>query len=323
MKKILLFALLAAWGTSCSDDETYGPAPNPAERIDISAAIADIALSSDVKTRTTISSSGTASWIDSDALGLFCPQAATPAVNVQYTVTGIASTPSWATPTPIYWLDGTTAHKFLAYAPYAAGNNDASAVKIPALNVQNGTLNPSQDFLISNNRNSPGVTRSGTPVSLTFTHAFSLIEFKMQVGAGIVSNSTLTSFVLAGTAAEKLYTNDNASTIALSTGAVTAGAATNTITVTPASSPVLGSTFVSLYVLILPGTYTGPTLSVSFKDGGVTAYTTAANAIGTTIFEAAKKYSYTVTISRTAIAISNPTISDWTVVTGTPISPGI
>ena len=41
MKKILLFALLAAWGTSCSDDETYGPAPDLAERIDISAAIAD------------------------------------------------------------------------------------------------------------------------------------------------------------------------------------------------------------------------------------------------------------------------------------------
>lgn len=318
---MLLFAASAVLWTSCNDEDSCQP--QSSDQIGISAVIAQITPNPTTDTRTSYSGS-TAAWADGDALGLFCPQAITSASNIQFTVANTSTTPTWSTSTPIYWLDGTTAHKFTAYAPYAPGSTDATAVKLPALSTQTGAINAAQDFLISNSLNTTGVARSaGSAITLAFTHALSLVEFRMLIGVGIAANTTLTSFTLAGTSGEKLYTSDANSTIALATGAITVGTGTNTATITPAAPPTLTTTATPYYALILPGTYVGPTLTVNIKDGGTTAYTTATVPIGTTVFEAGKKYSYLVTISRTAITISSATITDWTTVNGSPITPGV
>ncbi len=315
MKKILFVAALAALCASCSDGETCESDRH--DQIALSAAIAEVAAD---ETRTGFTGSS-AAWASGDVIGVFCTQAS--AVNVPFTAAGAGASATWTSSPAIYWLDGLTTHKFLAYYPYASGNNDPAAVKIPALNAQTGTLSPAQDFMLSNNQNTTGVLRSGGAVALTFTHAFSLVELKVQLGNGLAAGTTLTNAVLAGGASEKLFTSDANSTIALSTGTITAGTTANTLTAAPATAPTLSATPTSLYILLLPGTYVGPTLTLSIKDGGTTSYTTAAQPLGTLAFLPGTKYSYTVTVSRNAIAISNPTITDWTTVTGTPLNPTI
>lgn len=319
MKKLLLLAAVGALFNACSDDDPR-VAKTPTT-IQISPLIATVSTKALPDTRTAITGS-TAAWTNNDAIGLYCAQSDPAAVNDQFTVTGLPSSPVWTPATAIYWIDGTTAHKFLAYAPYASGNTDPTAVKLPAINTQTGTINPAHDVLISNNQYSTGVVRTGS-VALTFTHALALIEYDIILGAGIAAGTTLASTVTAGAAAEKLYTTDATSTINLTSGAITVAAGSNTATVTPGTPPTLSSTATPFYTLIVPGTYTGPTLTVNIKEGGSTSLTTATVPVGTTIFQAGRKYTYQVTVSRTAITISTPTITDWTSVPGTAITPGI
>lgn len=319
MKKMLLLAAIAALAGSCAKTDSCNITPSGND-IQISATIADISPSS----RVAYTNGSTAEWADNDALGLFCTQSSPAAANLQFTVTGTASTPVWTPATTIYWKDGTTQHSVLAYAPYAAGNSSSAAVKVPALATQTGTINAAQDLLYSKNLGTTGVTR-GTAVALTFTHALALIEFKMLIGGGIATGTTLTNFILAAGANDKFYTSDTNSTIDIASGTLTltGGTTTNTATITPTTPPVLTTTATPYYALILPGTYTAPTLTINIKDAGTTDFTTTTSSLTTTAFEAGKKYSYTVTISRTAITISNPTITDWITVPGAPITPGV
>lgn len=322
MKKILLLAMTALLWTACSDDDSCNRKATDPNQIQLSALITTVKPSSataGLDTRTAITGS-TAAWINGDALGLYCTQSTPASVNNQFTVSGIGTTPVWAPSTAIYWTDGTTDHQFLAYAPYASGNSDPAAVKIPALNVQTGTINPAQDLLISNNMFTNGVSRT-TSVGLVFSHAFALIELDV-LGTGLAAGATLVSTVIAGGTSDKLYTSDANSTIALVSGAITVTTGVNTATVTPTTPPAFSGTALPIYTLIVPGTYTTPTLTVNIKEGATTV-TTATIPLGTTTFAAGSKYTYQVTVSRTAIKISNPTITDWTNVTGSPITPGI
>lgn len=318
MKRILLLAAVAATWASCQDEKNCVPPSN--DEIRINSVIAEVVP--DRHTRTTIAGS-TSAWANGDALGLYCTQSVAPAVNLQYTVSGIGTTPVWATSAPVYWANGTTSHTFVAYSPYASGNTDPAAVKLPAIGTQTGTLAPAMDFLISNNLATAGVTRSGGAVGLTFKHALSLIEFDMVQGNGLAAGATLTGFTLASpTSSDKLFTTDGTSTIALASGTITATVTTASATVTPAAPPTLSTAPTTVYVLLLPGTYTAPALTINLQESGASVTVPAAS-LGTTTFAANTKYAYTVTISRTAITLSNPTITDWTPVNGGSINPGI
>lgn len=315
MKKIFLFAFLTAVGFGC--EEESGCPVSGLDPIALSAEIVDQQLSS----KTTITGS-TAAWKDGDALGLFCTQSKPVAANVSFTASNLSTTAVWTPATALYWADGTTAHTFLAYAPFASGNSSAATVKLPALNVQTGTVDPAFDFLLSNNLASPGVNRSGGAVGLLFTHALTLIQFDITIGNGVASGATLTNFTLVAGASDKLLTTDATSTIALSTGVITPATTTNTITVTPASAPTLSGTAGTVYALILPGTFTSPTLQITLSEGG-TAINVPAKPLVTTSFSPATKYTYTVNVTRTAITISTPIITDWGTGTGGAINPGI
>ena len=198
-------------------------------------------------------------------------------------------------------------------------------MKVPALNVQTGTVNPALDLLISNNLASSGVLRSAGAVGLGFTHALSLLEFDITINSSIAANTTLTSFTVAAGSSDKVYTTDGNSTIALSTGAITPGSGvTNTTTMTPGATVTLSATSASVYVLVLPGTYSqAPTLAINLNEGGTSAIAVPPASLTTTTFAAGSKYTYAVSIARTAITISNPTITDWTNVNGSAINPGL
>lgn len=317
MRKLLFLTLAATIGFSCSEDECgpVGTTDDNVDEIKITALIADV----QPLLKTTYSGS-TASWANNDALGLFCPQSKlNPAVNVKFTF----NSSTWTPETALYWSDGTTKHRFMAYAPYATGNSDSAAVKLPALTGQVGTvIDPSKDFLISNKFPDNGMLRTAS-VPLTFTHALSLIEFQVKSDVGIVSGATLKNYSLTAATGEKLFTSDaNSTTINLGTAVITKGTTVNTLTVTPSTAPTLSTTATSLYTLLLPGTYTAMNLGIVITEGS-TDVTVPVTAVGTLTFDPGKKYTYTVTISRTAITISTPTISDWTTVNGSEIKPGI
>lgn len=322
MKRFLMLAATAIALFGCSDDSDdnsdYGVNN---DEIRVSAYLADV---KPTNSRTAIDgSTGTASWVAGDAIGLFSSEARLTASNVNFAASG-SSTLTWATSTPIYWADATTAHKFLAYAPYASGNTDATAIKLPQLSSQTGIITPAQDFLASNNLGTTGVTRtasSGT-VDLTFTHVFSLIQFQITIHSSIASGTTLKTCTFSGAnAADKVFTSDATSTIKLVDKTTTIGATTNTITVTPSPSPTLSSTVVNFFLIIVPGTYV-PTVQFALTEGGATVTVPAAS-IASTAYAAGNKYTYTVNISRTAISISNPTITDWTNNSSGSISGGI
>lgn len=316
MKKILLFALAAGLLTACvSKEECHDPQTLPDQAICINGTIAEIEHQS-----RTVFTGSTAAWTDGDVIGVFSPQAkGTTLANNPFTITGA----TWAPGSPIYWADGTTSHKFVAYAPYASGSNTYTAIPLPVLSGQTGSISPAKDFLYSKNQWPTGVTRSGAAVSLVFAHALSLIEFDITIGNGVATGTTLTSFVLASpTSTDKIYSTDATSTIDISTGTITAGTTSNTTTVTPGTPPTLSSTAKSVYALILPGTFTAPTLAITLSESAITI-NVPATALATTTFAAGSKYTYAVTVSRTAITISAPTITDWTAVAGGSLNPGI
>ena len=321
MKKIILFVFLSAVCFSCTKETDCDPVrPNGSDQIAISAEI----INADIHSRTGYTGSS-AVWANNDSLGLFCQQSKAAAVNLRFLLSGVGSTPVWTPATPIYWADASTFHKFLGYVPYASGNNDPTAVKLPALTPQNGTINPAKDFLISNNQYATGVQRSGSAVPLNFTHALALIQFDITIGNSITASTVLNNLVLAAGPTAKLINTDGTSTINLSSGAISpsASATTNTITVTPASAPTLSGTAVTLYVLILPGTYTAPTLQLNLTEPVTGAIAVPAKPLATTTFAANTKYTYSVNVTRTALTISTPTITDWTPVSGGNINPGI
>ena len=311
MKKMILLACMALGWVACDKDDVCSRDSEPTNNV---IRFSPSIISATMTSRTAYSGSS-ASWISGDAIGIYADRpTGNPPANVQYSYNGTA----WTTSTNLYWTDGITAHKFLGYAPYAAANPTYTAVKLPSLTGQTGTIDPTKDFLISNNAWTTGVTRPASApysVSLIFTHALTLIEFNISV-TGFAANTTLTNLITAVSSGGALITSDaTTSTINLTNGAITAGTTANTVTVTPGTPPTLSATPTKLYLLILPGTYTSPTLAVTLSEAGTTVSVPAA-AIGTTTFAPATKYAYTVNVTRTAITISNPSITDWISGTG-------
>lgn len=333
MKKMFLLMTVAAAWIACDRDDECPPPAGDSQQIAVQAEIAGSELASGIapESKTTIIGSS-AAWKEGDQLGLFCTQSVPNASNLIFTAAGNGASATWSTANPVYWgAPASTAHTFLAYAPYASGNT-AAAVKLPALTGQTGTISSSLDLLISNNLGSSGVLRSGGAVGLTFTHALALIEFDITIGAGVsTTNTTLTSFTVAAGSSDKVYTTTaGTSTIALATGAITASTTasdlTNTATMQPTAPPTLStSTPATVYALVLPGTYSAvPTLAVVLSEGGTTVSVPAtALDASTKTFAAGSKYTYAVNIARTVITISNPTITPWTNVPGTAINPSL
>lgn len=152
MKKMIILACVALGCAACDKDDACFQDSEPANNV---IRFSPSIVSATVDTRTAYSGS-TAAWTSGDAIGVYADRpTGNPPANVQYSYNGTA----WTASTDLYWTDGTTVHKFLGYAPYAAGNTTYTAVKLPSLAGQTGAIDPTKDFLISNNAWTTGVTR--------------------------------------------------------------------------------------------------------------------------------------------------------------------
>lgn len=303
MKTILFIASIAALFTACTKDDSYDNCKDNDE-VSISALMAGLAPNS----RTTDDGTN-ANWVANDSLGLFCTQSNPIATNVKYTYLSN----NWSATAPIFWKDYTTLHQFYAYAPYAGGNT-VTAVKIPVLNTQTGTINSTHNVLYSNNQRA-GINRpanNGT-VPLTFKHVLALIQLNIKIDGTVPTGTALTSATITGQAGEGLTTSTTGATFSLSDSTFTANGATNNlITVQPSPALTLStSTATTLNILVFPIATTTPTLTINCSFTDATTGSASISLGSNLTFTRSTKYIYTVTLSRNAIVITNVTINPW------------
>lgn len=228
-------------------------------------------LDSHPQSRTSMSGS-TASFISGDQIGV--SETLTNRNNVRFLYNGT----TWSTTTPMYWYNGTSTHTFYAYYPYNA-SNQGTAVSIPNLSNQKVAIKPDTicDMLIAGPKTQTRSTGIGVP--LTFTHAFSLLQFNIKMGVlNLVNPYVLQTITIqggntAGTAARYGIINTvngiNQINYDLTSNAILAtsnNSSTYTQTFTTSVPSVsLIATPISIYAFVLPGTYSNPLPAVKFK----------------------------------------------------------
>lgn len=221
------------------------------------------------KTRTGMTGS-TAAFVAGDKIGV--SEALTGRQNVLYTFSGT----SWSAAATMYWRNATSAHTFYAYYPYQANSSGTSAV-LPLLSDQ--TVSASTpvpdatcDMLVAGPKTQSRA--AGGSVALTFTHAFSLLQFNIRLGS-LLNLYVLNNITVQGgnlTDATNRYglvnlTSDPALiNYDLTTGTIRDYGNRSTVYATSlsrdfASFSLLTST-TPFYFLVLPGTYKNPKASV-------------------------------------------------------------
>lgn len=306
MEKVAFTLLFLLLWVSCQEDLDEIEEGYVDKRIGITGSV--LPMDSGSSLRTSMSGS-TASFASGDAVGV--SETLTQRYNQKFTYNGTAWTPA----TAMYWYNGNSTHTFYAYYPYN-GNSQSLQAAIPVLNNQvvGVAPDPACDFLMSTAKTQ--ARSAGTNVAFTFTHAFSLLQFNVKMnilGLGVtlynLQSVTLTGGNASGTpyglvnkvnAVSQVYYNQ--STRALQYPVNTSSTLSQTYTSNTISSVSIGnSTSMSIYVFILPGTYTYPSATgptVSFKVStllGLVSLSSTQN-LGTATFLPGTKYVYQVTI---------------------------
>lgn len=128
--------------------------------------------------RTVTDEMGNTVFSELDELGFFMPEEDEP---VKWTL----SEGKWVAASPLAWKDKVSSFLFCAYYPYSEEATTRTAVPMPDLSQQVGTLDGigGFDFLTARCQTSYGETDNGT-VSFTgtssFTHAYSLVSVKIK-----------------------------------------------------------------------------------------------------------------------------------------------
>lgn len=315
----LLFLMAVAAGCSDAEEEI----PPPFNHIHIDACIQDGS-----ETRTSMSGSK-ASFTSGDVIGVY--ETLTGRSNVSYSYNGTAWTPS----SVMYWQNGTSNHTFYAYYPYNA-TSSGTVVTIPKLSTQTikTTVSPSADLLVSG----PQTQKRSASVGLTFTHAYTLIQLNVKMGLlGLLKPYDLQRITIQG---GNPSGNTNRYGIVNVTGVPTQigyNLATGAFQAATNDTQSYAQSFYSeiedvsilytvktLYVFILPGTYTTPAPSVTFKLslGGIVSNSKTANfsTASTITFLPATKYTYDVTIGLGILGTrSSDDLLDVTIVAQEPV----
>lgn len=321
MKKLGLAICLTIGSMGCSKEDFQPQIP---ERVVIQAQMPQ----DDTGTLTRTSMSGaTASFVAGDKIGV--SETLTQRSNVPYTASGSGSSKTWTTPaaTAMYWFNSTATHTFYAYYPYNAANN-GNVVSIPVLANQTfgSTPDANADMLVAGPKTQVRGT-GGNAVAFTgstaFSHAFSLLKF--TISTSLLSTYTLKSMTVRGgnttVSSDKPYGMFNtvnavslvgydlvARSLSVTTANNTAVNFAQSLNKPIASTGLLGSIPVTVYVLVLPGRYTGtgllnPSVQVQVSSllGG--NQQTAVIPLNVTNFRPGYMYSFSIQIGNGLIDI--------------------
>lgn len=302
MNKFIFGALLLVGCSACSGEDAF---PSPAACMQFSTSIAGgRTFDPMTETRTGIAGS-TASFISGDRIGV--SETLTVRSNVPYTFNGTI----WSTPTTMYWRNSSSTHTFYAYYPYNASSSGTSAV-LPILNNQAVSASAPApdaacDMLVAGPKTQTRAT--GTGVQLTFTHAFSLLQFNIRLGS-LLNLYVLNNITIQGgnlTDAANRYgivnTTNNPALINydLTTKTIRDYGNTTTAYATSLSRDFAAFSLLTsttpFYFLILPGTYNNPVPTIRLTVALAGLISVGKNAsIPQTTFAANTKYTYEIRI---------------------------
>lgn len=219
-----------------------------------------------------------------------------------------------------YWPISTATINFFAAAPEITGvtttfNNIADSKKTATITVTNNETNQ-HDVMYALAQGSHTAGQAYTNVEMKFKHALSWICFTTSSGNTgdkaptiKVNNITVNNVAFDGTGTltveQNNYTSKNSTNV--SSEAVTP---TWTATATDASKSIVSDSF-GTGMLIIPNTYT-PTFTINYtvtQDSNSFTYNYTYS-LGSTTWEAGKKYNYKITITLQEIKIT-PSVDTW------------
>lgn len=294
MKKIFLLATATAALMACSNND------EPVNNELIAARItANINGASDTR------AAGT-QWTANDEIGVTCSSEGASYANVKYTTTkgdGTFTTSS----TPFYFPDVTTSKSFTAYYPYKETSEmtEGAISGSTAATNQTSENQPKIDYLWADTKTATG----GNPnVNFSFAHKMSKLTLKFQQG-GDVTLSNMQKYKLSSLVLEGTFNTTDGTAAAKEDG--TAGDLEMEVSgVSPDSNNEFS-------LILYPQTISsGLTLSVDVNDNLSYKCKLKVNSSDLTELTAGNNYSFTITVSKAGLIITNSTISDWTAETG-------
>lgn len=293
MKKLFLLATATAALMACSNND------EPVNNELIAARItANINGASETR------AAGT-QWTSNDKIGVTCSSEGASYSNVEYTTT--KGDGNFATSTPFYFPDVNTEKSFTAYYPYKATSEMENGVITGSTAAENQTSanQPDIDYLWAGTQTATG----GSPnVNFSFAHKMSKLTLKFQQG-GDVTLSDMKTYKLSSLVLEGTFNTTNGTAAAKTEGTTATNLVMNVSNVTSDDE---------FSLILYPQTISeGLTLSVDVNDNlSYKCKLKVNDGSDLTQLEAGNNYTFTITVSKAGLTITNSTISDWTAVKG-------
>lgn len=286
--KFLYVGMAALAFAACSNEEVINDGPVAAQ---VSAGIEG------VQTR-----AAGISWDSNDQIGISCNGGKTTYTNVLYTNSD-ASIGSFASTAPIYFQDLEEV-TFSAYYPYSAEGGTISKTITAA--DQEAEAQKKIDYMFATgakaSKQSPNVkfTNEGS-TDARFKHCMSQLSFTFNQGAD-TDLKNMTDFTISGLKMEGTFdTTDGTATV---TG--TAGAADLKITETSSESDTYTRS-----LILFPQQVESGKFNLSLTLDGETYKTELSVPNSGTSLTAGNKYTYTITVNKTEIVVSQSSIEGW------------
>lgn len=286
--KYLFLGMVALAFAACNNEEVINDGPVAAQ---VSAGIEG------VQTR----AAGT-SWENNDQIGISCNGGKTTYTNVLYTVSN-ASSGSFTSTAPIYFQDMAEV-TFSAYYPYSEKGETIS--KTITATDQEAEAQKKIDYMFATgakaSKQNPSVkfTNEGD-TDARFTHRMSQLSFTFNQGAD-TDLTNMADFTISGLKMEGTFnTADGTASV---TG--TAQAANLKITETPPASDTYTRS-----LILFPQQVESGKFNLSLTLDGETYKTELSVPNGGTALAAGNKYTYTITVNKTAIVVSQSSIEGW------------
>lgn len=287
--KYLCLGMAALAFAACSNEEVLNDGLVAAQ---VSASIEG------VQTR----AAGT-SWDSNDRIGISCTSnGQTSYTNVLYTISD-ASSGSFTSTTPIYFQDLEEV-TFSAYYPYSAAGGTIS--KTIAVADQEAEVQKEIDYMFATgakaSKESPNVkfTNEGS-TDARFKHCMSRLSFTFNQGAD-TDLKDMTDFTIGGLKMEGTFDTTNGT----ATVTATAQVADLKITETPSASNTYARS-----LILFPQQVESGKFNLSLTLGGETYKTELSIPQSGTALVTGNKYTYTITVNKTEIVVTESSIMGW------------
>jgi hypothetical protein len=285
--KTILYATAAMMIAACSNEVN-----------DEKDALQALTIQADIASQTRVANNA---FEKDDAIGIHVVSTATNGLtagsNVQYTAKDANG--NFESSDPIYFKDQNAVNIY-AYYPYAASLTD-NAISVARTDQT--------DYLYAKKEN---VAYNATKQQLTFDHVMAQFTLTVKAGTGVTSLDNLTSVTLKGLNSVGSFntltgalTSSTAADYALAATDFTATTAASTTRAEAETSTSVTSKYVTRLLFPTSGKTEIP-VDVVFDGATYSATITVAGGL-----LAGKSYSYTLTITRTALTVDGASISQW------------